>query len=178
MLTKENFKDMTVMILNSTYLKVFIDKCRFGRGVFAAENIAKGEVILTFSGRIITLDEALAKGEKSGNVLQIDTTTYIDIEEPGVIVNHHCNPNAGIINKYTLVALIDICKGEEIFYDYSTTMSDNSWTMECGCSANNCRKIVKDFHYLPANVKQKYLELGIVQEFIVREYQLISKINL
>jgi|688.fasta_scaffold208275_3 SET domain-containing protein len=164
--------------LDKNLLNIFIDKCSFGRGVFAAENIAKGEVILTFSGRTITLDEALAKeGEKSGNPLQIDTKKYVDIEEPGVIVNHHCNPNAGIINTYTLVALIDICKGEQIFYDYSTTMSDNLWTMECGCSAINCRKIVKDFHYLPASVKEKYLKLGIVQEFIVKEHQLISKIN-
>ncbi len=168
---------MTLKTVSSNCLNIFIDKCSFGRGVFAAENITKGEVILTFSGRIITLDEALAKGEKSGNPLQIDTTTYVDIEEPGVIVNHHCNPNAGIINTYTLVALIDICKGEEIFFDYSTTMSDNSWTMDCGCSATNCRKIVKDFHYLPSSIKQKYLELGIVQKFIVTEHELMSKIN-
>lgn len=168
---------MTLKTLNSNYLNIFIDKCSFGRGLFAAKNIAKGEVILTFSGRIISLDEALAKGETSGNPLQIDTRTYLDIEEPGVIVNHHCNPNAGIINTYTLVALIDICKDEEIFYDYSTTMSENLWTMECGCSATNCRKTIKDFHYLPSNIKQKYLGLGIVQQFIVNEHKLLSKIN-
>lgn len=172
---------MTPESLNNNSCKIFIDKCSFGRGVFAAQNITKGEVIFTFTGKIITLDEVLAKEEESGgNPLQIDTTTYIDLEEPSVFINHHCNPNAGIVNTHTLVALIDIGKNEEIFFDYSTSMSENedSWTMECGCSAVNCRKTIKDFHYLPTNIKEKYLHLGIVQEFIVREHNSMGKISL
>jgi SET domain-containing protein len=157
--------------LNLAYPQVYIDQCSFGRGVFAAQNIKKGEVILIFAGEVITLAAALAKGEKSANPLQIDTETYMDIETPGVIVNHHCEPNAGIVNTNKLVALVDIHQGEEIFYDYSTTMSENSWTMVCGCTSSNCRKIIQDFHYLPENIKEKYLQLGIVQDFIVREHQ-------
>ncbi|MBG1265228.1 SET domain-containing protein [Nostoc sp. WHI] len=150
--------------------KICINQCNFGRGVFAKKNIIRGDVILAFAGRIITLEEALRKGEKESNPLQINTTEYIDIEEPGVIVNHSCNPNAGIMNNRVLVALTDIYKDEEILYDYSTTMSENSWTMNCECSSSNCRKIIKDFHYLPTNIKEKYLQLGIVQTFIVREH--------
>lgn len=168
---------MKLNSVQSTSLKIFIGNCSFGRGVFAADNISQGEVILTFTGKIISLDEAIAKGAEQANPLQIDTQAYIDIEEPGVIVNHHCQPNAGIVDRTVLVALVDISKGEEIFYDYSTTMSDNSWTMVCGCSASNCRKVVKDFHYLPTSVKQKYLQLGIVQEFIVREHNQLKELD-
>lgn len=156
--------------LNPTYPNIYIDKCSFGRGIFAAQNISKGEVILIFTGKIINVDEVIAKEEKEGaNPLQIDTNLYIDLEEPGVFINHHCDPNAGIVNTNVLVALMNIYKSDEIFCDYSTTMSD-TWTMECGCSSSNCRKIIKDFHYLPTNVKEKYLKLGIVQDFIVREH--------
>lgn len=165
-----NFQYLTTP--DSNYSKIYVDKCNFGRGGFAAKNIGKGEIILTFIGKVITLDEALAKEEKEANPLQISPKKYIDLEEPGVFINHSCNPNAGIINTNILVALIDICQGEEIFFDYSTTMSENSWTMECGCLSSNCRKIIKDFHYLPSNVKEKYLKLGIVQDFIVCEYNL------
>ena len=165
---------MKFQSLNTTYANTYIDKCSFGRGVFAAHNIRKGEVIMIFTGKLINLDEALAKKEEEANALQIDTKLYIDLEEPGVIVNHHCNPNAGIVNTNVLVALIDISKGDEIFYDYSTTMSENLWTMECGCSSSNCRKIIKDFHYLPAKVKEKYLKLAIVQDFIVREHNFLN----
>ncbi len=169
---------MKIKTFNTSFLSIYIDRCDFGRGVFAARNMSQGEVILTFTGNVISLREALAKGEKEANPLQIDTNTYIDIQEPGVIVNHHCNPNAGIINTKTLIVLTDIYKGEEIFYDYSTTMSENSWTMVCGCSARNCRKIIKDFHYLPNSFKEQYLKLGIVQNFIVREHNLNREVCL
>ncbi|MEH2227782.1 SET domain-containing protein [Nostoc sp.] len=166
---------------NTIFQKISINECSFGKGVFASQNINKGEAILRFTGKVISLDEALAKGEKQANVLQIDTTKYIDIEEPGVTVNHSCNPNAGIFKTTVLVALISIYKGEEIFYDYSTTMSENLWTMECKCLSINCRKVIKDFHYLPPNVKKRYLDLGTVQDFIVGEHKqrtqiLIAKI--
>ncbi|WP_413174172.1 SET domain-containing protein [Anabaena azotica] len=170
---------MKIKSFNTAFLSIYIDRCDFGRGVFAARNISKGEVILTFTGKVISLTEVLTKAEKeAANPLQIDINTYIDIEEPGVIVNHHCHPNAGIVNTKTLIALTDISKGEEIFYDYSTTMSENLWTMVCGCSASNCRKIIKDFHYLPDSLKEQYLELGIVQNFIVREHNLNREVSL
>jgi hypothetical protein len=50
---------------NSTFLSIYIDRCDFGRGVFAARNMTKGEVILTFTGKVISLREALGKGERS-----------------------------------------------------------------------------------------------------------------
>ena len=60
-------------------------------------------------------------------------------------------------------------KDEEIFYDYSTTMDEDSWTLQCKCGSQNCRKIVKDFKFLPQELQKKYLELNIVQNFIKKQ---------
>ncbi|MDB9320511.1 SET domain-containing protein-lysine N-methyltransferase [Nodularia spumigena CS-591/04] len=169
---------MEIKNLSLIYPKVYISKSRFGKGLFAAKNIIKNQVILNFTGKVITFNEVLAKGEQEANALQIDTMEYIDLQEPGVFGNHSCNPNAGIVNSNILIALNDIAQDEEIFYDYSTTMSEKLWTMKCSCGSSICRGVVKDFHYLPTDIKAKYLNLGIVQKFIVREHDaLLVKID-
>ena len=146
-----------------------IGECRFGRGVFAARDIAEGEEILKFSGPIISLEEAEAKGETAANPLQIGPDQFIDLEEPGVLANHSCEPNAGILDDSRLVAIREIVQGEEIFYDYSTTVSDDPWEMECLCDTPLCRGKIGDFKDLPTEVKQRYLRLNIVQRFIARD---------
>jgi len=86
------------------------------------------------------------------------------------LVNHSCNLNAGIKNNVILFAIKNIKKGEEIKFDYSTTVDEDDWTMKCECHQKNCRKIIKDFKYLPKNTQKKYLKLGIVQRFIAKKY--------
>ena len=158
-------------MLSTINSKFNVRKCDLGKGLFASENINQDEVILIFHGKFINLEEALAKGELSCNPMQIDTQTYMDLEHPGVLINHACDPNAGIISGNILMALRDIHKDEQIYFDYSTTMSENMWTLKCRCGASNCRGTITDFHCLPVDIKVKYLELGIVQNFIVRQYK-------
>lgn len=139
----------------------------FGRGVFAVIPIKKDEMILEFTGPIISLEQALQKPmDKMSCPLQIESTKYIDIQAPGVLVNHSCSPNAGIKNDRFLVALKDILPGQEIFYDYSTTMDEDNWTLSCECGCQNCRHIIGDFRHLPLDVQKKYLDLNIIQSFI------------
>jgi hypothetical protein len=141
-----------------------------GRGLFAAKLIKKGEQILEFTGPIISTEEVLQKPpDKLSCPLQIGPTEYIDIEEPGVLANHSCSPNAGVKNDRYLVAIEDILLGQEIFYDYSTTMDENDWTLECKCESPNCRHIIGDFRHLPIEVQKKYLDLNVVQSSIARE---------
>ncbi|MEK6807756.1 MAG: SET domain-containing protein-lysine N-methyltransferase [Nanoarchaeota archaeon] len=73
---------------------------------------------------------------------------YIYLENPGRLVNHSCNPNAGIKDDKLLIAIKNIRKNEQILSDYSTTMDEDYFTMQCECDEPNCRKIVKDFKYL------------------------------
>jgi hypothetical protein len=108
--------------------------------------------------------------EKQGNTVQIGPRHYIDVEPPGLYTNHSCQPNTGVKNDTVLVALRDISADEELRFDYSTTMSEREWTMQCRCGSAQCRGVIEDFHLIPERVKQRYLALGIVQRFIVDEY--------
>lgn len=150
--------------------KIRIEDCRFGKGVFARSIIRKGEEILRFSGPLISLEEALAKGERQCDPLQIGRRLYMDIGPPGVLVNHSCAPNAGIRNDVRLVAIMDIRAGEEIFYDYSTTMNEDHWTLPCLCGSVLCRSSVGDFKYLPLHTRRKYLRIGIVQTYLTSQF--------
>jgi hypothetical protein len=147
---------------------VYVADCALGRGVFSAREFAPGERILEFTGPIITLAEAIAKGDAEANPLQFDDHHYLDLQPPAVFLNHSCTPNTGVATDFWLVALREIPAGEELRFDYSTTMHENRWTMACRCGASNCRGLVADFRLLPLECRQHYLRLGIVQPFIVR----------
>jgi uncharacterized protein len=149
--------------------KIRIGDCRFGKGVFALSTIHKGEEILRFAGPLINLEEARAKGARQCDPLQIGPGLYVDIGPPGVLVNHSCAPNAGIRDDVRLIAIADIIAGEEIFYDYSTTMNEDCWTLACLCGSASCRGSVGDFKYLPLHTRQRYLRFGIVQGYLVRQ---------
>lgn len=150
--------------------KVYVAGSNLGKGGFAKEDIKKGKEILRFTGPLIDFKQAVNKDEKQGDPLQIGKNLYISIEEPGRSINHSCSPNAGIRDDVVLVALEDIQKGEEIYYDYSTTMDEDYWVMQCKCRSANCRKIIEDFKHLPSEVQQKYFSLKVVQQFIAIQH--------
>jgi hypothetical protein len=157
------------MVIQDNDFPIYIAFCDVGRGVFAATDIAEGDVILRFIGPRISLAEALAKGSLHCNPLQVENDQYIDLQEPGVLVNHSCDPNSGIVDDVVLVALRSIHRGEEVRCDYSTSMADGTWELVCQCKAAGCRGVVRDFEFLPPSVRTRYLGLGIVQSFIARQ---------
>jgi hypothetical protein len=148
---------------------VRVGKSPHGLGLFAALDIPANQVVLIFTGELLELDEVLASGRDECYPLQVGPTTYLDLDARSRIVNHSCAPNAGIRSDRILVALREIRAGEEICYDYSTTMSERRWTMDCACRAPGCRGTVGDFHELPIDLQQHYLRHGVVQSFIVAE---------
>ncbi|WP_193930064.1 SET domain-containing protein-lysine N-methyltransferase [Gloeocapsopsis crepidinum] len=156
--------------------KFYIANSKFGQGLFAKKDIRVGENILIFTGGIIDFDQAILKAPPyEGDALQIGKSIYVNLEPPGRFVNHSCDPNAGIKNDIELVALRNIKAGEEIYFDYSTTMDEDYWSLQCGCGSINCRKVIKDFKHLPYHVKRKYLDLNIVQKFIAVQYPTTAK---
>ena len=152
------------LILNPA---VLVGPCPLGKGLFATTDFKPGETILRFRGVLIDFAAMLRKGVNQANPLQIGANLYIDLEAPGVYANHSCDPNAGIRNDTDLVAIQAIRRGEEIRYDYSTTMWEDHWTLVCHCGSNQCRGLVADFPTLPEIQQQRYLSSGIVQAFIV-----------
>ncbi len=145
--------------------------CALGQGLFARQPIRQAEMILRFTGTIVSEYQAVTKSEYSFNLLQVGPRTYLDLEHPGVWLNHSCEPNAGVVDDTVLIALRDIGQGEEITFDYSTTMSEQLETMQCLCGNAACRQVIGDFHDLPHSLKDRYLAARLVQGFIVVEHR-------
>lgn len=150
---------------------IYIADCEFGRGVFAARLIRAGETIVHYHGRRFERDDPIHHTAEAAMLLQTGARTYILPDSPAVYVNHSCSPNAGLVGNRRLVALVDIAPREQVTFDYSTTMDDGLWSLECRCGHRECRGIIEDFRLLPGHVQQRYLDLGVVQGFIARRYR-------
>jgi uncharacterized protein len=153
---------------NATF---YIDECDVGLGVFARRDIRPGEILLAFGGPVIDFAETKQRGMWECMPLQFETNQYFDTQPPGIFVNHSCDPNAGIRNDRDLVALRAIRKTEEIRFDYSTTMEEQSFTMRCLCGSPRCRRLVADFSLLPEDLQRSYLAQQVVMGFIARKFQ-------
>jgi len=142
-----------------------------GHGVFAGRHYEAGEGLFELQGEALTKAQILVGGEEhAANAYQIDDDLYIyPLHPEGRFMNHSCDPNAGLREDRRMVALREIFPGEEVLFDYSTTMSEQHWTMPCRCGASTCRGLIGDFHELPWGVQQRYLRLAVVQRFIVRQ---------
>ena|SRR3989344_4970515 len=143
-----------------------------GKAVFANKDFKKGEEITEFNGNLFTYEQ-LPKpyGEVDDHYVQINKNLYMGPSDNlDDFFNHSCNPNSGLKIKgkrVILVAIKDIKKGEDITWDYSTTMDEDDWELDCMCKSKNCRKRIRDFKYLPKEIQQKYIKLGIVPKYIL-----------
>lgn len=145
--------------------KTFISKSSLGQGVFAKVPIKRGELIFYLNGRLIDFEASTRTlGEYS---VQVGSRSYVDPLSPGRFLNHSCHPNSGFVNDIALIAIAPIAAGDEIVFDYSTTMLERHWELDCGCKSQQCRLRIRDFDLIPATLQRHYLSLGIVQSFIV-----------
>ncbi|GJM44373.1 MAG: hypothetical protein DHS20C21_12150 [Gemmatimonadota bacterium] len=164
--TRENLRRaLPVHDLASFWIQV--GPSNTGQGVFARRPISAGQRILDFRGEAIDFPGTLAMGDSECNALQIGSNLYLDLEPPGCLVNHSCEPNAGVRDGTHLVVLRDVAAGEEITFDYSTTMDENHWTLQCLCGSATCRGTIRDFRWLPESRKLALIRQGIVPAFIV-----------
>ncbi len=154
-----------------TQTGLYIAKGLKGHGVYAGRTIRLGEEILRFTGPLLDFEGTVRLGERECDALQIGPNVYLHLDEPGCLVNHSCTPNAGVVDDLHLVALTTIHPRQEICFDYSTTMDDGHWTMDCLCGEPACRGRILDFRQLPPSVQERYLQQGIVQTFLAREFQ-------
>jgi SET domain-containing protein len=115
-----------------------------GRGVFALAPIARGQRILTLGGRLLPTaaltDDLLALQVGPDQWLCSDGSLLDDL------INHACDANTGFPEgEPVLYALRDIATGEEICWDYSTSISEPGWTLECHCGSIHCRRVVRSW---------------------------------
>lgn len=151
-----------------------IKKTNTGRGVFARRLITKEAVIVCMSGKEYAWD-VVEKLIQAGKVrlddpFQIGEDDFLLLDRLPVLFNHSCEPNAGINKKRELVALRVIQMGEEICYDYSTTVcTHSSWTMRCLCGSTLCRKKIGNVRTIPSVLFKRYKVKGLLPTFILKE---------
>ncbi|XP_057850362.2 uncharacterized protein LOC131060909 isoform X5 [Cryptomeria japonica] len=130
-------------------------------GLYTAQNILKGEMVVEYIGEIIGLHVAdkreiayHSRGkmqyEGACYFFRIDKENIIDATRKGGIarfVNHSCSPNcaAKVISvrtqkKVVFFAERDINAGEEITYDYHFNHEDDGMKIPCFCNSRNCRR--------------------------------------
>lgn len=148
-------------------LEIQTGKCG-GKGVFATQAIGAGRDILVFVGpvlRELELDDP-EHSIQIGDDLFLGPSGEIDD-----FVNHSCNPNCGlrvVEEELTLVSIRKIAVGEELTFDYATSVGPgDDWTMQCACAAEHCRGTIAKYSLLPAKIKQRYLRAGVVPPFVL-----------
>jgi len=170
---------MRIKVLNSFE----VGKNHYGYGIFASRDFKINDVIVQFRGPIVSAHRVPKRliGEKDRYV-QIGEDKFMGPSETtDDFINHSCEPNSGL--RFTdfgiiLVAIKRIHKGDEITWDYSTTMHNNPWEMKCLCKSKHCRGIIREFKYLPMSLKKHYTELNIVPDYIKNDtliYRIIKK---
>jgi len=143
---------------------------RFGRGLFAAESIRVGASVLRFCGPLIDFTRS-QNPRFACYCVQVGPNSYTVTWAPERFINHSCDPNLGFQDERTLRALRVIRLGEELTFDYSTSMAENSWTMQCGCGSPQCRQLISDFVDLPEEVRARYRSLGIVPAWLSEGFE-------
>jgi SET domain-containing protein len=118
-----------------------------GIGVFASGFIPAGTKIVEFDGHRCRSHELTP----DCFALQIDNDWWLSSD--GTLlddcINHSCDPNVGFTHgDPVLYALRDITEGEELAWDYSTSINCEGWSLACLCKSKRCRGVILPFHEL------------------------------
>jgi len=149
--------------------KISVKKSKIhGVGTFSEEKIRKNEIVIVVGGVIVPTAEIKQYSKKFGNYVGIRVnekfsicpTTRKELLSSGVY-NHSCDPNLGLIDQITLIAIKDIEKGEELVTDYAFYESVNpsyekNLVNKCNCGSKNCRKVITINDWKIKSIQRKY----------------------
>ncbi|XP_060851747.1 histone-lysine N-methyltransferase SUV39H2 isoform X2 [Rhopalosiphum padi] len=145
-------------------LQIFRTDNNRGWGVKTSISIKQGTYITKYTGEVITKSEADQRAvthgskstylfdldyntDKNDSVYSIDATTFGNVSH---FINHSCDSNLAIfavwidcldtnIPTLALFASRDIDAGEEITFNYMTSVNNESRRIKCKCLSKNCR---------------------------------------
>lgn len=144
-----------------------------GRAVYAAAAFREGDTLIEFTGRRFRAEKvpSLMRGH-GDRFVQVTPDHYMGpsgrIDD---LINHSCDPNGGL--RFTddgvfLIAIRDIAPGEEISWDYSTTLKESNWHMICQCRAENCRRVIGNFDSLDPDRQEFFRARNLVAPYLRR----------
>ena len=148
------------------------DSAIHGRGAFAGRRFEPGERVWQLDGRpssIPRLAIRIAIGRcRMDDPLQVGRLRYLELDRGSIAFNHSCDPNLAVTPGNVLVARRAIDPGEELAYDYATTVLASpftlTWAMACECGSPACRGTVRRAERLPADVARRYVDEGACPE--------------
>jgi uncharacterized protein len=117
-----------------------------GLGLFAMEEVKKGDFVIEYKGKKITTKEADTLGTKY--LFEISKKWTVDgsnkkYGNEARYINHSCKPNCEAeIDKYDhilIYAIKNIKKGDELNYDYGEEYFDE-FIKPSGCRCDGCDK--------------------------------------
>ncbi|MES2066766.1 MAG: SET domain-containing protein [Pseudomonadota bacterium] len=151
-----------------------VGETHLGKAVYAAQGFAEGDEIIRFTGRRFRADRvpSLMRGS-SDRFVQVTPEHYMGpsgrIDD---LINHSCAPNAGLRfggNSVVLVAIRNIAPGEEIAWDYSTTLAESNWHMICQCRSPECRRVIGNFSTLSPERQEWFRARNLVAPYLRRK---------
>jgi hypothetical protein len=146
-----------------------------GWGSYARRTIADGKLVTIFTGEIIDRKEwdrryALNILRSADDDLPLGNYRYMILDGSSLFINHSCDPNCGVRKESELIALREIKAGEEITFDYSSTVGFHSkWEMECKCGSSKCRGAIGSALSIPKDQLLKYFKANALPNFILEE---------
>ena len=151
-----------------------------GRGLFAAADICKDEIVAVKGGHIVdgkTLCEMITP--RLGPVeIQIADDLFIapvteeERESSMLYSNHSCDPNLGVRGEITFVAMRDVPAGEELTHDWAMT-DDDDYCVECNCGASNCRKTLTGKDWQRPDLQKHYT--GYFSAYLARKIAVAAR---
>jgi uncharacterized protein len=133
-----------------------------GRGLFAAEDFAEGEVVCVKGGYIFDRETLRSMpGWYASAEIQVAEDLFIgplaESEREGSMVfsNHSCEPNLGVRGQIVFVTMRAVAAGEELTHDWATT-DDDDYQLECECGAATCRGAITGRDWRRKDLQEKY----------------------
>lgn len=132
-----------------------------GRGVFATQAIPRGTCLVECAGWRAKTNEL----QDAWHAMQLGPDEWLCSVGDNLddCINHSCEPNAGFVTgEPILFALREIAVEEQITWDYSTSISEVGWTLECLCGAPSCRKVVRSWWELTGAERQRLAAIALL----------------
>jgi hypothetical protein len=145
---------------------LFVDITPYGEGLFTADPIPVGRVVLSLDGRFTSIINADADCYALSDTLYLDPGDHL-----GRWVNHSCDPNCWVRIRGVsaeIVAWRDIEPKEEITYDYAQNRpgDEGVWSFPCFCEAENCRMVISGWDSLSPDRQAWYRQQQVVPEYL------------
>lgn len=133
-----------------------------GKGLFAKQAIAAGEIVAVKGGHILSKQEWTPLAQQLGSAeIQISEELFIapvreEQRDGGMLyTNHSCDPNIAMQGQIVFIAMRDIAPGEELTHDWATT-DDLDYVMACTCGSPHCRGVITGKDWMKQELQKKY----------------------